>query len=85
MRTSPCKGRGADQISVQFSRPGPHISRLMVDNQDAVLDHAQSIVIGNPDPDFWNVLNQLRNGQSIVDFVRITDLRSENGRYDDVC
>jgi len=58
----------------------PHISRLMVDNEDAVLDHAQTIMIGNPDPDFWNVLYQLRNGQSIVDFVRITDRRSENGR-----
>ena len=52
----------------------------MVDNEDAVLHHAQTSVIGNPDPGFWNVLNLLRSGQSIVDFVRITDRRSENGR-----
>ena len=63
----------------------PHISRLMVDRMDAVLDHAETIVIGNKDPDFGNVPGRLHNGQSIVDFVRITDRRSENGKYDGIC
>lgn len=63
----------------------PHISRLMMDDIDAVLDHAQTIVIGNKDPDFRNVLNQMRDDQSIVDLVRITDCRSANGNYDGIC
>jgi GDP-mannose 6-dehydrogenase len=63
----------------------PHISRLMVDHVDAVLAHAQTIVIGNKDPDFRHVPGQLRDGQTIVDFVRITDRRSENGKYDGIC
>ncbi len=63
----------------------PHISKLMVDHPDTVLDHAETIVIGNNDPDFRKVLSQLREGQSIVDFVRITDRRSENGKYDGIC
>jgi GDP-mannose 6-dehydrogenase len=63
----------------------PHISRLMVDRVDAILDHAETIVIGNKDPEFRNVPNQLRDGQSIVDFVRITDRRSGNGKYDGIC
>jgi GDP-mannose 6-dehydrogenase len=63
----------------------PHISRLMVDHVDTVLDHAQTIVIGNKDPDFRNVPHRLHDGQSIVDFVRITDHRSENGKYDGIC
>jgi GDP-mannose 6-dehydrogenase len=63
----------------------PHISRLMVGHVDAVLDHAQTIVIGNKDPDFSDVPNRLRHDQSIVDFVRITDRRSENGKYDGIC
>jgi GDP-mannose 6-dehydrogenase len=63
----------------------PHISRLMVDHVDAVLEHAQTIVIGNKDPDFRQVPSQLREGQTIVDFVRITDGRSENGKYDGIC
>src|SRR5271163_4331757 len=63
----------------------PHISRLMVDHVDAILDHAQTIVIGNKDPAFRDVPNQLRDGQSIVDLVRISDQRSGNGKYDGIC
>ena len=63
----------------------PHISRLMVNGIDAVLDHAQTIVIGNNDPDFHTVPDRLRDGQCLVDFVRITNRRSENGKYDGIC
>lgn len=63
----------------------PHISRLMVNDVDAVLDYAQIIVIGNKDPDFRTVPERLRDGQSIVDFVRITDRRSKNGKYHGIC
>lgn len=63
----------------------PHISRLMVDSVAAVLDFAQTIVIGNKDPDFRTVPEKVRDGQSIVDFVRITDRRSDNGNYDGIC
>ena len=63
----------------------PHISRLMVDGVDDVLDHAQTVVIGNRDPEFESVPGRLRDGQRLVDFVRITDRRSENGKYDGIC
>ncbi len=63
----------------------PHISRLMVKNIDAVLEHAQTVVIGNKDSDFSAVLERLREGQRLVDFVRITNRRSENGKYDGIC
>jgi GDP-mannose 6-dehydrogenase len=63
----------------------PHISRLMVNRIDAVLDCAQTIVIGNKDPDFQIVPSRLREGQCIVDFVRITNSKSNNGKYDGIC
>lgn len=63
----------------------PHISKLMVENIDAVLNHAQTIVIGNNDPDFRNVPEQLHADQCLVDFVRIASLGSKNGRYDGIC
>jgi GDP-mannose 6-dehydrogenase len=63
----------------------PHISRLMVNSIEAVLNHAETIVIGNKDPEFHNVLENMRNGQRLVDFVRITDHRSEDGKYDGIC
>lgn len=63
----------------------PHISRLMVDSVNAVLDHAQTVVIGTKDPDFRSVPERLLAGQQLVDFVRISDQRSTNGKYDGIC
>jgi GDP-mannose 6-dehydrogenase len=63
----------------------PHISRLMVKNIDAVLEHAQTVVIGNKDADFAAVLDRLREDQRLVDFVRISNRRSDNGKYDGIC
>ena len=63
----------------------PHISKLMVDNVDEVLKHAETVVVGTQDPDFRSVPAKLRDGQRLVDFVRITDRRSENGKYDGIC
>jgi len=63
----------------------PHISRLMVDNIDSVLDHAQTVVIGNKDPAFKHVAARLSEEQRLVDFVRIIDGRSNNGKYDGIC
>lgn len=62
----------------------PHVSRLMVDKIDDVMEHAETVVIGNGDPEFGSVPGRLRQGQSIVDFVRIANQRSENG-YDGIC
>jgi len=63
----------------------PHIAALMVDDIDAVLKHGQTIVIGNKDPDFLNVQNRLLDGQILVDFVRMADRRSDDGKYDGIC
>jgi len=63
----------------------PHISRLMVADTDAVLDHAQTVVIGNNDPEFRQIPARMREGQRLVDFVRVIDGRSKNGRYDGIC
>jgi len=63
----------------------PHISKLMVDNIDLLLNHAQTIVIGNKDPDFGDVPRRLSREQRLVDFVRITNRRSEHGKYAGIC
>lgn len=63
----------------------PHISKLMVNDIDTVLNHAQTIVIGNKDPDFATVPSRLQDGQCLVDFVRIIDRTRKNGRYDGIC
>ena len=63
----------------------PHISRLMVAGIDEVLDHAQTIVIGNNDAEFSSVPGRLRDDQVLVDFVRIASRRREQGKYDGIC
>ena len=63
----------------------PHISRLMVDNIDAVLQHAETIVIGNKSTEFESVPQRLHTGQCLVDFVRISNYRGNNGEYSGIC
>jgi GDP-mannose 6-dehydrogenase len=63
----------------------PHISRLMVQDIGEVLKHAQTVVVGNDDPYYHDVLAQLREDQTLVDFVRISDQRSKDGHYKGIC
>ncbi len=63
----------------------PHISKLMVNEIDAVLDHSQTIVIGNQDPEFRSVPDRLKNGQVVVDFVRIGNNMKQESKYDGIC
>jgi GDP-mannose 6-dehydrogenase len=63
----------------------PHISRLMVDNIDAVLQHAETIVIGNKSTEFESVPQKLHAGQNLVDFVRISNYRSNGSEYSGIC
>ncbi|PJK28999.1 nucleotide sugar dehydrogenase [Minwuia thermotolerans] len=62
----------------------PHISNLMVDSVEEVIDHAEVLVIGNGDPAFRQVPDRMKDGQVLVDFVRVMDAKSEPGRYDGV-
>ncbi len=62
----------------------PHISRLMVERMDEVLDFADTVVLGNGDPEFRAVPHRLRDDQVLIDFVRIAD-GGGNGNYDGIC
>ena len=63
----------------------PHISRLMVESIDEVVEHAQTIVIGNNAREFKTIMERLQEDQVVVDLVRIIDQRSQKGRYDGIC
>jgi GDP-mannose 6-dehydrogenase len=63
----------------------PHISRLMVSSVDEVLDHADTIVIGNAAPEFRDVPQRLGDRQTVIDFVRVCDSRSVAGVYEGIC
>jgi GDP-mannose 6-dehydrogenase len=63
----------------------PHISRLMVDDVDEVREHAETLVVGTHDPEFRPVLEDLREGQCVVDLVRIVPDRTSGKEYDGIC
>jgi GDP-mannose 6-dehydrogenase len=62
----------------------PHISRLMVESMQEVMDFAETIVIGNGAEEFKPVPTSLKPGQSVVDLVRISKEKS-GGAYDGIC
>jgi GDP-mannose 6-dehydrogenase len=63
----------------------PHISKLMAQSVEEVLQHSETIVIGNKDPNFADIPSQLRHGQKIIDFVRIGNRAGGDGNYDGIC
>jgi GDP-mannose 6-dehydrogenase len=64
----------------------PHIASLMADSIDAVLDSSEVVVIGNKSAEFKDALAHLRDGQIVIDLVRVTeDGVSSNGRYRGIC
>ena len=63
----------------------PHISKLMVDSIEDVINHSQTIVIGNGSDEFEGVADRLSAGQVLVDFVKLGDRRSDGSTYDGIC
>jgi GDP-mannose 6-dehydrogenase len=59
----------------------PHIAKLMVDQVEEVVHHAGTIVIGNRDRYFAEVVSRLNSSQRVVDLVRI----DANGAYNGIC
>jgi GDP-mannose 6-dehydrogenase len=59
----------------------PHIAKLMVDDVSEVVNHGGTIVIGNRDRYFSDVVGRLNRSQRIVDLVRI----DANGAYNGIC
>jgi GDP-mannose 6-dehydrogenase len=63
----------------------PHISSLMVETLDEVLDHAEVLVIGNRSAEFEGIVDRVRPGQVVVDLVRIAPQTTQEGKYYGIC
>ena len=71
---------GANRTYIE--REIPHISSLMTDTMESILESSDIVVIGNKSPEFSDVLTRLREGQTVIDLVRISNgYRSLNGQY----
>jgi GDP-mannose 6-dehydrogenase len=63
----------------------PHLSALLAASIEEVLEHADTIVIGNAAPEFRGILPRVGYRQSVVDLVRIGECHSVAGVYEGVC
>lgn len=63
----------------------PHISKMMVQSIDAILNHADTIVVGNGAEEFRDILSKIHPDQVVIDLVRICDETSMEGKYDGIC
>jgi GDP-mannose 6-dehydrogenase len=75
-------GANKDYIERQI----PHLSSLLCDTIDEVLDGSDVIVVGNAAAEFGDALTQTRPDHIILDLVRIqTDLSRVAGDYRGIC
>jgi GDP-mannose 6-dehydrogenase len=63
----------------------PHLSNLLSDNLDSVIDHADTVIIGNGDKAFRSVGTRLRPDQAIVDLIRVDPALAARQHYDGIC
>lgn len=63
----------------------PHIAKLMEDGIEPVLDHAEVVVIGNRAEEFSGIPERLREGQVLIDLVRIVEDVPPQAGYDGIC
>lgn len=63
----------------------PHIAKLMVNDVDEVVNHGGTIVVGNSDKYFTDVVERLNARQRVVDLVRIANGQKSNGGYNGLC
>jgi len=68
-----------------IEREIPHISQLMRDSIDQVLEGADVIVIGNKAEEFREIETQVRDGQVIIDLVRLFNRASNADSYEGIC
>lgn len=59
----------------------PHISTLMYDTTDELLQHCDVVIVGTNDKKFRTVIDGLDGSHLVIDLVRLDDKRSDGERY----
>lgn len=62
----------------------PHISGLLSDDLDAVIAHADVLIVGNKAEEFDNIDDKVNGSHHLVDLVRVSDKTSAN-KYQGIC
>jgi GDP-mannose 6-dehydrogenase len=68
-----------------IEREIPHISQLMRDSIKDVLDSSDVLIIGNKAEEFRQIEESLRDGQIVIDLVRLFGARTSDETYRGIC
>jgi GDP-mannose 6-dehydrogenase len=69
-----------------IERQIPHLSSLLCDTIDEVIQNCEVIVVGNNAPEFGEALLRTRPDQTVVDLVRVkTAIAEIPARYEGIC
>jgi GDP-mannose 6-dehydrogenase len=63
----------------------PHVAQLMRASVEEVLEASEVIVVGNKAEEFRAIENELRDGQTVIDLVRLFEGRTSDGSYQGIC
>jgi GDP-mannose 6-dehydrogenase len=63
----------------------PHLSSLLVERAEDVVDTAQVVVVGYASAEFVPALTSMRADQLIIDLARIEGRESFTASYDGIC
>jgi len=63
----------------------PHLSSLLVDRIEDLVEKAQVVVVGHNSPEFIPALQRMRQDQMIIDLARIGKLDGLAASYDGIC
>jgi GDP-mannose 6-dehydrogenase len=64
----------------------PHLSSLLRDTVDDVLDHAEVVIVGNGSPEFAEALKRTRPDQVVIDLFRVgTERKDIPAQYTGIC
>ena len=75
-------GANKDYINTQI----PHLSSLLCETTDEVIDGSDVIVVGNGSPEFADALKRTRPDQVVIDLFRVkADPREIPARYTGIC
>jgi GDP-mannose 6-dehydrogenase len=68
-----------------IEREIPHISQLMCDSIADVVNEADVIIIGNKAPEFKELKTLGRDGQTVIDLVRLFSNEEPPPGYEGIC
>ena len=76
-------GANKDYINTQI----PHLSSLLRDTVDEVIENSDVVVVGNGSPEFAEALKRTRPGQTVIDLFRVKGVGKEEipADYTGIC